>query len=283
MARGFRIGHSVTPPAQFALEYVSNGEAGGDVRTIWDGDVMLDRMVHAIIWDAFYIQHTGYYAWKWFAHNDGSFHFDKYESGNHPFPCDGEFETSGNIGNASGGTGSGGEVHYHESAGHGGADYIRDETGNSNIVVKGQWLKQGCASRLITVSSTDDTIEELFYFDFTQPSKVIRTLTPVAGFPTPSAPAFYFGASDWTASGSANSECPSGRFRNWQLYSAYKSAAQLLTLSSLLSNAAIVAHADAGGLHYVNIDPTPTDIADKSGLDNHPRWANANRPTAHAL
>ena len=34
---------------------------------------------------------------------------------------------------------------------------------------------------------------------------------------------------------------------------------------------------------YSNINPTPTDVSDKSGAGHSPTWANANRPTLVTL
>lgn len=51
--------------------------------------------------------------------------------------------------------------------------------------------------------------------------------------------------------------------------------------TKLTTNAAVIAYCSANSITpwYVNLNPTPSDISDKSGAGHDPAWLNANRPT----
>jgi hypothetical protein len=46
-----------------------------------------------------------------------------------------------------------------------------------------------------------------------------------------------------------------------------------------IGNNAAASAAGQGATWYINDNPTPSDVTDKSGAGHNPVWANANRPT----
>lgn len=270
-----RIPPSAAAP-QTGLTFLANNAAGSDIRLEWSGANLLSRTAQTVIWQTRYGSQTGYIAETWSAWGDTSFHFSNYEFGAHGYPCDG---TAGASGQASGGTGSGGTVHYMECAGLGGADYIASPgPGTVSLIVKDG--RPYMRARTVEVIS-GTTLRHKVYPDLANnPSVVIQQDITLASLESATSPRFCFGTSPWTASGDQNSETPgSGSvMRNFQLYSAALSLAQIQARMDLTSDAAVVA-ANPGSLWYCNINPTPSDITDKSGAGHTPSWANANRPT----
>jgi hypothetical protein len=261
------------------LTFPSNGAANSDIRLVWSGADLLSRTSHTVIWKANYVQQNGYYAVTWHSPNTGTWDGGDYSSGMHPFPCDGTFNSNGS---ALGGTGSTGAVHYQEIAGSGAPnDYIASPSSpgpqDSFLVTKGVWYT--CARVIEIVGGT--AIRYTFYPDVdNNPTKFIRQESTLASLTSPANPAFYIGASDWTASGNTNSETPSGTLRYFKLFSAALSIADIQTEAASNSDAPATS-AGSAAKWYSNINPTPTDVTDKSSAGHSPAWANANRPTLY--
>lgn len=249
------------------LIFPSNSVAGSDIGIDFTGADMVPRLGHTIIWKANYAQQTGYYAWCWHVFADNAWHGGSGEYGCHPYPATGAVDGSGY---ATGGTGSSGEVHWHEIAN--GLDKLSDG-GSALEVVKGVWLSQAR-----TCETVGSNYVHTFWPDIDgNPSFSITWTTSTAPNTGTFGPMkFRFGASPWTASGSANVETPSGTFRHLLQYS------RAMTLSEIQAKLALVNDdtADADRW-YSNLNPTPADVSDKSGQDHHPSWANANRPTLY--
>lgn len=69
--------------------------------------------------------------------------------------------------------------------------------------------------------------------------------------------------------------------RGIQIYDGGLSEAHIVALSALDSDAAVLAYCTANSLAapwYLNMNPTPTDVTDKSGNGHHGSWAGAERP-----
>ncbi len=68
-----------------------------------------------------------------------------------------------------------------------------------------------------------------------------------------------------------------GVMRGIQIYSS------LLTLAEIAAEIATPLSTAAGiaGIWYLNMNPTPNDISDKSGQGHHPSWVGAGRPTLY--
>lgn len=274
-----------------ALSFPSNGVSGGDIRLVWDGANLLPREEHTAIWRYNPVQQSGFYAVAWHSVNTGSWDGGEYSWGTHPYPdANGTVDAGGRRQN---GTGSVGAVHYWEQAGLGIADDFLTSPGGTNglLVVKDHWYVQVRKVRIVPSGADSGLMEHIFIPDLIgNPSFVIRQffyslndnppIAEVGVYPGPagSTPAFYFGASDWTASGTANDETPSGKLRGIQLYDAWLADADVALEAANTSNTPVTV-AGIANVWYMNQNPTPTDVTDKSGAGHNPTWANANRPT----
>lgn len=110
-----------------------------------------------------------------------------------------------------------------------------------------------------------------FYWDLPDTSKVIRYTASVnyANSPPPS-PALTFGDAPWNPS----NEILYGILRGIQVYRSSLSLQDILTESEQpLSTAP-----GASNIWYMNLNPTPTDISDKSGAGHNPSWVGSLRP-----
>jgi hypothetical protein len=86
----------------------------------------------------------------------------------------------------------------------------------------------------------------------------------------PPAPALTFGDAPW----SPGRELCSCVLRGIQIYSS------LLSPTDIQQEIASPLSTTAGGasIWYLNVNPTPTDISDKSGRGNNPVWVGPRRP-----
>jgi hypothetical protein len=110
-----------------------------------------------------------------------------------------------------------------------------------------------------------------FYWDLPDTNKVIRQRQPRSyGNKLPPRPALTWGDAPWNPS----NEIMNGVIRGIQIYST------ALSKDDLLAEAATPLSTAAGASHvwYVNLDPTPTDISDKSGAGHQPEWVGPERP-----
>jgi len=253
------------PPPITGLIFPGNFVAGGDIALDWTTG--WDRLNHTSIWQAKFDQQSGYYAWEWEVFTDNAWHSNdgtKHgEFGCHPYPTDGNVNGQG----YSSGTGPGGTVHYFEIAN--GGDKISDPPGSPKQVIKGQWYTQ--AKTCETVGS--DYVHK-FYPDLTRdPGYALTWVIPTGSFEA-SPMKHRNGASPWTPAGSGNQECPSGTFRFFLKYTRALTITEILAKTGLSSN-----DTTDPDRYYSNINPTPSDVTDKSGRGHDPTWATGNRPT----
>ena len=82
----------------------------------------------------------------------------------------------------------------------------------------------------------------------------------------PANPAIIIGDAPW----SGGNEVYNGILRGFQFYDA------ILTEAEVASE--ISTPGSVRTPWYLNLDPTPSDISDKSGGGHHPAWGNENRP-----
>ncbi len=70
-----------------------------------------------------------------------------------------------------------------------------------------------------------------------------------------------------------------GIIRGIQIYSS------LLSISDIISEVAtpLSTVAGAANIWYLNVNPTPTDISDKSGKGHNPSWVGSERPTLYSV
>ena len=87
----------------------------------------------------------------------------------------------------------------------------------------------------------------------------------------PPVPALTWGDAPWAP----GNEVWNGLLRGIQVYS------NCLSVADILREARLPRSTRRGnaGLWYLNLDPTPTDISDKSGGGHHPEWVGDERPT----
>ena len=93
-------------------------------------------------------------------------------------------------------------------------------------------------------------------------------------FFNPPAPALTWGDAPWAP----GNEVWNGVLRGIQVYSG------LLTTSEMLSeaNAPLSTASGANTIWYLNMNPTPTDISDKSGKGHNPSWVGSERPALYS-
>jgi hypothetical protein len=266
--------------APTGLDFPSNDTAGSDIGLDWTGSAMLPRNGHTVVWKYRPVQQNGYYALMWHVRADDTWGSSQYEFGTHPYPVSNN--VVGTSGQATNPTGSSGTNHCWEIAGILGSDFLYspDPVGGALglTVIKDLWYSQARQTEIINVSGTD-YVRHRFWPDIeNNPSFVIEQDYPLSGLGSPPSMKFRMGVSPWTASGSANAECPSGVVRHVLMYDA------ALTLSEIQAKAARV-YDDSVAVDsrcwYSNINPTPSDVSDKSGAGHSPSWANANRPSLY--
>jgi hypothetical protein len=207
------------------------------------------------IWKIRPRQQTGYYVTFWWS-NNGSFLWDGGSPnsyyGAHPYPQNS---------NASGTT------HWWEIATDFGGDTTLTRAGVRKAVVQDGWYTQ--ALRVTYNPSGTKTLVFFTALPSTAPADVIETTVPARfGNLLPPAPALTFGDSPWWAG--FQHERLSGVLRGIKVFN------KVLSEADVLLEAASDAVATAEGrinIWYLNINPTPTDISDKSGRGNNPVWA----------
>lgn len=279
---GFGPPATATPAPVNGLTFPSNLAAGSDIRLVWDGSILLPRSAHTALWKQNYTAQSSYYACVWSAHNTGTFGSDTYEFGTHPYPtATGAVDANGQNTDV---TSQSGSVHYFEVAGLGGHDYLASPGGSGVLVTKGQWY-----AHARSVGTSGSNLVHKFYLDqINNPSQVISQSILSSNLAAAgSTPAFYIGASDWRSGqggATSNDETPSGVIRGIQLYNAELTSGQIAALSALDTDAAVLSYCTANSitsLWYLNMNPTPSDVTDKSGNGRNPTWANSNRPTLY--
>ena len=277
-------GRMTGPGPTYGITFIGNNISGSSIRLVWDGANLLSRTTQTVIWKARYFQMTGYYAVIWNSSANGTFYGDTYEFGTHPFPCDGTFNSG--TGQMLVPTAGSGTVHYEEIAGLGSKDYIASPGGTNIPKVVDVWRTSARTVKLITVSTTDDTVEHIYYPDISQPTVYIRQLLAVASLdnPTGGAGMFSIGSSPWRDNSGGGDgitdESPGCSMRGIKLFNAGMTIGDIALEDASGLNTAVTA-AGIASTWYMNMNPTPSDVSDKSGAGHSPSWANANRPTLY--
>jgi len=269
------------PTAVYGVIWPSNLATDGDVRLNWTGSASVSRTAQTIIWKSKYTAQNGYYA-VWWRLPDAAATFGATEwyFGTHPFPCDGSVNGAGQ---ATGGTGGSGSVQYAEIATLGaGVDYITSPSaanGGPFLLVADVWVTE--AATVEVISGT--TLRHTYWPDITNTTSFIRQDRTLASLDTPTAERVVFGGSPWradTPTAGKTDESASGTFRYWKMFSAALSITDIATEAASESDSAVTT-AGIASEFYSNINPTPTDVTDKSGNGHDPAWANSNRPTLY--
>ena len=153
-----------------------------------------------------------------------------------------------------------------------GADWITTLAGSAKQVVKDRWYAQA----LRIVVNSNGTKTAWFYIDLpsTAPGDVIRVTSPAYfGNSNPPSPALAFGDSPWFAN--YQHERLSGVLRGIKIFNKGLGEGDVLAESA---SDTLATSDGIANIWYLNSNPTPADITDKSGRGHHPVWAQpANR------
>ena len=262
-------------PNLTGLIFPGNASSGGDIRMRWTGAARLSRTSCTVLCRANYTAQDNYYAKIWFDGTPGTWDYGAWSVGAHPYPTSGSYNPVS--GATTGGTGS---THYYEIAGLGGGDFIA--TGDPGgvpqgalVVTKGVWKRE--AFKIETVGGT--TLRHTYRPDVVDNASFsIVQDYPLSSIGSPSSPAFYFGAASWRAgqpSAGRNDETPNCILRGIALFSEPLSDAHCDAILALDTDSEVLAYCSANSitsLWYLNMNPTPTDISDKSGNGRDPSW-----------
>jgi len=244
--------------------FPSNGDGGvSNVRFQFTGSAMPDIVPLTVMLKVMPIQQAGYRTNFFHGQNDGGFTADATYFGCHPYPNPPPNGTNANW-----------EISMF------GTDDTTDENGNSTAVVHGTvgggevWYSQASqAQNIATVGNVD------YYWNLRAGTNRIINHQTTSGFPLTNnaTPALVFGDAPW----SPNNERLSGVLRGLQIYQGLPSLAHLAALDLREDDAAVLAYCSANGLTpwYVNMNLTPSDIADKSGAGHHPAWVSGDHGT----
>jgi hypothetical protein len=201
------------------------------------------------IWRVRPRQQAGYYT-TFFWGNDGPFNWGgTYAAdtfyGAHPYPPGG----------------SSGTTHKWEIAA------MSNDFLSSESVVYNVWYTQA-----LRVWSDGSGKHHEFYWDLPNTSRVVRVNLPADyGNVNPPNPALTWGDAPWAPS----NEVMNGVIRGIQIYSTTLSVSDILSES----NTPMSTSPGTSNIWYLNLNPTPTDISDKSGQGHHPQWVGSGRPT----
>lgn len=213
-------------------------------------------------------QQNGYYVTMWYSRADGHFNqgkplYDAYY-GAHPYP----FPPRGGSDNPNHVWELAGMEDGRDTLGTGGSDI--DET--SKKLVTDVWYTQA----LRITYNNNGTKTARFYIDLpsTAASDYIEyQSTADYGNTTPRSPAITFGDSPWYPD--FQHERMSGVIRHIKIIA--KSLSETALLAEAASEALVTTDGQAN-VWYMNINPTPDDISDKSGAGHDPTWASSTRP-----
>src|SRR6185369_1009917 len=232
--------------ATSGLDFPGSAATSGTIRFRFTNPLPIYPATY--IWQVFPRQQTGYYT-TFFWGNDGDFGWggvygtDTYY-GAHPYPPNGAVGTT----------------HKWEIAAIGN-DYLSSEN-----VVYDRWYTQA-----LRVSSDGSGKHHEFYWDLPNTSRVIRVDLPADyGNINPPHPALTWGDAPWSPS----NEIMNGIIRGIQIYSTTLSVNDIVSES----NTPLSTAPGTSNIWYLNLNPTPADISDKSGQGHHPEWVGAERP-----
>jgi Concanavalin A-like lectin/glucanases superfamily/Bacterial Ig domain len=237
--------------AETGLDFQGSASTDGTVRFKFTNPLAIYPATY--IWRVFPRQQSSYYTTFFWGNDDGSGNLDSFQwdNGNsntfygaHPYPNFPDPDT-----------------HHWEIATDHGGDFV-----SSQLVVYNRWYTQA----LVAWSDGDGKKHTVFYWDLPDTSRTVEHMTdPSYGNTNPPAPALTWGDAPWNPS----NEIMNGVIRGIQIYSVD------LSISNVLGEVAtpLSTSAGASNIWYMNLNPTPTDISDKSGAGHNPAWVGSGR------
>lgn len=254
----------LTAGSRTALEFPSNGGSPSAFVAMYLAGADMPNIASLTVIDRYYpFQQNGFYTKFFHGQTNGGFSGGADYFGTHPYPPTG---------------GSSGAVHKWEVSANGGDD-TTDENANDTTVTKGQWYSQASVAQNIAGDGNID-----YYWDLaTDTGRLINTV--MSGFPlanSANSPAFTYGDAWW----SPQNERLSGYLRGIQIYQEALSLTHISALSLLETDAAVLAYCSANSitsLWYLNMNPTATDVTDKSGNGHDMVWASGSTATTYTL
>lgn len=254
MGRGggiFRVPRIV--PVRTALRFPApSGLALDGVSFLWNPITFLAQTPATLIWRVKYQSHAYYYTNGFYMNNfGGEFVDDHGYWAAQPFPepaPNGErvWEISTDFDDFTGGT-----VEYN------------------------RWYVQ---SLRIGGSLLRPSFEYYYDLEYNPTSKL--TQTNAHDWVQTASPVLIFGDNGWT---NTNSESLHGDLRGLQIYNDQLSVANLITEAANQDINGAQTAAGQAALKYINQNPTPSDISDKSGNGNHPDWLNSSNKATLVL
>lgn len=211
------------------------------------------------VWKVLPRQQAGYYTTFFWAHN-GSFEWNggvpSSYYGAHPYPSS---------------QSSSGTVHQWEISVDAG-DIRTTGAGSMKTVAKDQWYSQ--ALRVVVNSGGTKTLTFYTSLPSLAPADVITyTVGANYGSKLPPAPALTWGDNPWWRD--YGHERLNGVLRGIKIFNSVLSESD--TVTEAMSDQLVTA-VGLANVWYMNINPTPDDIGDKSGRANDPTWTSTTRP-----
>ena len=222
-----------------------------------------------VIWRVRPVQQTGYYTTLFWANQDADFINNVKPfgyAGFHPYPRD---------------PGSGhanGTVHDWEISTEGN-DYITDDNANDPIVVKdGTWYQQA-----VIATQVGNELRLVYYWNLSVNANRVMTYqtTTSPNFAGAASRALMFGDAFWNPA----DELLSGTLRTIQVFGSALSLSNINSLRTVETDSEALTTASGLSLShwYLNMNPTPSDVTDKSGNGRDASWLNSNRPSLVTL
>ena len=165
------------------------------------------------------------------------------------------------------------------------ADLVTRDDGSSPNVVNNAWYNQA----VIVQNTGGSSYQHRFYINLPSVATVNRLTYTRSGITTPPSDAIVMGqAPDFNGKswgGYDDWEEQNAIIRGIIIFSSALTEAQAVALSALEYDSDVLAYCTANGLTsalwFLNMNPTPTDVTDKSGKGHHGSWDGTSRPALY--
>lgn len=158
-------------------------------------------------------------------------------------------------------------------------DDVNADDGSPVTVIAGQTYVQAF---VVTNPGAGNSKTMKFFVDLpnvTTGDIITRNTASTYGDTPPTNPMLFFADAPWSFQ-YGRSERLAGRLRGLKIFAAALSQSDMLIEASRLDIDGAITTAGIDSIWYSNVNPTPTDISDKSGNANDPTWVNESfKPT----